>query len=100
VQNHKKTHKKKHLPETFRPLLWWAKWEDIDIEEDKEDIIVSIINEGNLDQWKWLIHTYGKDTIAGILRKRLASEFHPESRNLAKVIFPVTEFRHARTGTH
>ncbi len=100
MRKHQDIHGKKQPPETFRPFLWWAKWEDIDIEEDREDIIVSIINEGNLDQWKWLINSYGKDAIANILKKRLASEFHPESRNLAKVIFPATEFQHARTGTH
>ena len=34
------------------------------------------------------------------LKKRLISEFHPESRNLAKVIFSIQEFRHARTSAH
>ena len=100
MDEHKNTHKKRQPPKTFRPFLWWARWEDVDTEEDKEDIIVSIINEGNLDQWKWLISTYGKDTIGKILKKRLISEFHPESRNLAKVIFSIQEFRHARTSAH
>lgn len=100
MRKYKDIHDKKQPPATFRPFLWWTKWENIDIEEDKEDIIVSIINEGNLDQWRWLINTYGKDTIANILKKRLESEFHPESRNLAKTIFPIIEFRHARTGAH
>lgn len=80
----------------FRPLLWWARWEDIDVEEDKEDIIMSAVNEGTLNHWRWLIHTYGKEAIRKILEKRLMSEFHPESRNLAKLIFSVANFRHAR----
>lgn len=91
---------KKQLPEMFRPLLWWGRWEDVDAEEDKEDIIVSAVNEGTLHHWRWLVNTYGKETIRKILEKRLATEFHPESRNLAKVIFSVSGFRHARGSTH
>ena len=94
------TKKIQQPPETFRPLLWSLRWKDIDIDEDKEDIVVNTINEGSLDQWRWLIRTYGKDTVRNILERRLATEFHPESRNLAKIIFLFSHFRHARTSTH
>ena len=63
---------------------------------DKEDIIVNSINEGTLRHWQWLIHTYGKDTIRTVLEHRLETEFHTESRNLAKVIFGAFRFQHAR----
>lgn len=96
----KKNTSKTQPPQMFRPLLWWARWEDVDEEEDKEDIIVSAINEGTLDHWRWLIDTYGKDTIQRVLEKRLTSEFHKESRNLAKLIFSISSFKHARTSTH
>lgn len=86
----------KKLPSLFRPLLWSLSWKDIDIEEDKEDIIVNTVNYGNLKHWKWLLKTYGEKTIKQVLQNRLESEFHPESRNLAKVLFSVTRFRHAR----
>lgn len=91
---------KKQPPKIFRPFIWWTKWEDLDIHEDKEDIITSAVNEGTLDHWRWLIKTYGKEAIRKLLAKRLASEFHPESRNLAKLIFSVSDFRHARGGVH
>ncbi len=88
---------RKHtVPEMFRPLLWWTRWEDIDAQEDKEDIIVSAVNEGTLLHWRWLIITYGKERIRKVLEQRLASEFHPESRNLARLVFSVSNFRHAR----
>ena len=79
-------------PEMFRPLLWGLRWKDIDIEKDKEDIIVNAVNEGRLDHWRWLIQTYGKDTIRSILERRLETEFHLESRNLAKIIFSANRF--------
>lgn len=91
---------KRQPPKMFRPFLWWVKWEDVDIREDKEDIIVSAINEGTLDHWRWLIGTYGKETIRKVLEKRLETEFHRESRNLAKIIFSVPRFLHARKSAH
>ncbi len=81
-------------------MIWWAKWEDIDIEKDKEDIIVSAVNEGTLDHWRWLLKVYGKEAIRKVLSKRLATEFHKESRNLAKVIFSIPDFQHARRSAH
>lgn len=87
-------------PAIFRPFLWWAKWEDIDVRKDREDIIVSAINEGTLDHWRWILKAYGKDTIREILENRLASEFHKESKNLAQLLFSVANFRHARGSTH
>lgn len=94
------TTKKRRPPESFRPLLWGLRWKDIDTEEDKEDIIVNAINEGTLHQWRWLIQTYGKDAIREVLERRLETEFHPESRNLAKIIFLVKQFRHARRSSY
>lgn len=68
--------------------------------EDKEDIIVSAVNEGTLDHWRWIVNAYGKETIRKVLERRLVTEFHPESRNLAKIIFSVSNFRHARESTY
>lgn len=91
---------KRQLPEMFRPLLWGLRWDDLDVQEDKEDIIVNIINEGTLRHWRWLIDTYGKDVIRRVLERRLETEFHPESRNLAKIIFSISHFQHARRSSH
>ena len=91
---------RKQPPEIFRPFIWWTKWDDVDVQEDKEDLVVSAVNEGTLAHWRWLVKTYGKEEIRKILQKRLATEFHPESRNLAKLIFSVSDFRHARGGAH
>lgn len=88
--------KLKKPPQMFRPLLWSFRWNDIDITEDKDTIIVNAINEGSLDHWRWIIRTYGKKTIKRILEQHPASEFHPESRNLAKVIFSISKFRYVR----
>lgn len=96
----KNTVKKKfirHKPlKTLRPLLWFLDWDHVDINEDKKDIIVNTVNEGTLQQWRWIIKTYGKNEIRNILTKRLATEFHPESLRLAQVVFSIPPLKYAR----
>lgn len=86
----------KKLPAIFRPLLWSLKWSKIDIEEDKEDIIINTINEGSLKHWRWIISVYGASVIRKVLKKRLVSEFHPESLRLAKLLFHIPPLPYAR----
>jgi len=84
------------IPQSMRPLLWGLKWDELNIEDDKNDIIVSVVNGGRIADWKWLKSVYGDDIIKSVLEKRLESELYPESRNLAKIFFGVNSFRHAR----
>ena len=60
------------LPESLRPLLWYLRWEDLDVQEDKHDIILNVINEGTMEQWRWLADVYGKEEIRQVLEQRLA----------------------------
>lgn len=85
-----------NLPKSFRPLLWSLKWDDVDSNKDKSDIILSVVNEGTLEHWRWIIKTYGREAIRETLAKRIATEFHPESRNLAKVVFDLPPLSYAR----
>ncbi len=84
------------LPESFRPLLWSLKWEEVNISKDKNDIILNTVNEGTFDQWHWILETYGKKVIRETLAKRLTTEFYPESRNLARVVFGLPPLSYAR----
>jgi len=84
------------IPDSFRPLLWSLRWEDLDPWEDREDIVMAAFNEGRIEQVRWVIETYGKNEIRSIFSRRLMTEFHPESRNLASILIPGLAFRHAR----
>ena len=57
---------------------------------------MAAFNEGRIEQIRWVIETYGKDEVRSIFSRRLMTEFHPESRNLASVLIPGLAFRHAR----
>lgn len=84
------------LPPSLRPLVWGLKWSELNINDDKEDIILGVVNGGTIQDWKWLRLTYGEDTVRRVLESRLSSEIYPESKNLAKIFFSVNSFRHAR----
>ena len=87
---------KKRPPEMFKPLLWGLRWDALDVQEDKEDIILAALNHGRLEHLRWIIKTYGKEEIRKILSRRLETEIYPESRNLARVLFSVSGFRRNR----
>jgi len=84
------------LPESFKPLLWSLRWSDLDTWEDREDVILSILNEGTLEQWRWIKEVYGDEEIRRVLNKHMISEFHPESRRLVELIFNAHITRNAR----
>ena len=86
----------KEIPQSFRPLLWGLKWDELNIQDDKDDIIVGVINGGRIIDWRWLSSVYSNDVIKRVLEKRLAGELYPESRNLARIFFGANSFRHAR----
>ena len=86
----------KKIPGALKPFLWSLRWDDLNTDEDKEDIILATVNEGTLAEWRWLIDVYGKEIVRSVLEKHLETEFHPESGNLAKVVFAVSHFRYAR----
>jgi len=87
---------RKQPPKMFKPLLWGLKWNALNIWENKEEIILAALNYGKLKHISWIIKTYGKDEIRKVLARRLETEIYPESRNLARVLFSVSNFRQKR----
>ena len=80
----------------FRPLLWGLKWDALDVRKDKRAIILAAVINGRLEHLRWIINAYGKSEIGLVLSQCLITEVHSGARNLARVIFGVTEFKHAR----
>ena len=83
-------------PDSFRPLLWGLRFDALRVWEDREAIILAALNEGELNHLRWVIKTYGIREIRRVLSRRLEPELHRESRNLARVLFSISHFRHAR----
>lgn len=90
------------LPEMFRPLLWSYRFEDIDPQTHKREIIVNTVNYGDLDHWRWLIAHYGLPEVKQILTTIPVTEIRRHVRRLVSLLFGISEneFNHAPRGAH
>ncbi len=84
------------LPEMFRPLLWGLRWDALDVWRDERAIILAAVTNGRLEHLRWIIGAYGKNEIGQVLSQCLITELHAGARNLARILFGVTDFKHAR----
>lgn len=87
---------KKQPPEMFRPLLWGLKWDALDVWKDRRAIVLAAMTNGRLEHLRWIIDAYGKKEITLVLSQCLVTELHAGARNLARVLFDVTDFKYAR----
>lgn len=86
--------RKTKLPESFRRLLWSYRFSEIDPEEHKKTIIVNVLNYGDLDQWRWLVKTYGKRQLKETIESLPASEFRKQVAILLSLLLRV-KFKYA-----
>lgn len=83
------------LPDFFRPILWSYDIRRIDVARDRKAIIVQALNYGDLEHWRWLVHTYGKEEIRKVLAGLPMTEFRSRVRRLIILVFSIDAFSHA-----
>jgi len=88
----------RHLPDFFKPLFWSYDFDSLDLEKHKKNIILNVINYGDLEHWRWISNYYGKDNIRQILAEIPATELRPQVRKLTAIVFNITEFNYAPRG--
>ena len=88
------------LPDSFKHLFWSENFSELDADADKRKIIVNTINYGELEHWRWISETYGKDQVAQLLSELPVTELRERVRPLAKILFEVLSFNHAPRGSH
>lgn len=102
--NTKMKHKgdNKTVPESFRPILWSYRFEDINPQKHKEIIIVQAINYGTLEHWRWICRNYSKREVRAVVQKIPATALRKHVRKLAALVFDIDErqFNYASRGAH
>src|SRR5690348_8516765 len=53
-----------------------------------------------LEYWRWLVQSYGREGVRDVLAHVPASEIKPRSLRLASLVFGVERFNYAPRGTH
>lgn len=85
----------KKLPKELEPLFWSYDFSALDLEKDKELILIQIINLGSLTDWQWLNRIYGKDEIRNMIGRVSATTFRPGALKLASLLFSVDKLNYA-----
>ena len=88
---------KARLPEFFKPLFWSYKFSLLDPYRHKRVIVVNVLNYGDLNQWQWLIKTYGKSELKNFIESLPASEFRKPVRKLLFLLLG-TRFKYVFRG--
>ena len=88
------------LPDSFRPLFWSYRFEDLDSQKDEKAVIIQLVNYGSLAHWRWLVRQYGIAEIRQVLQSIPVTEIKPRTRPLAALLFSVLTWNHAHRGAH
>lgn len=76
----------KKLPRFLKGYFWSVKFNDLDINKDKDYIIHQILCYGDLGSMKWLFKTYGRKSIKESFIKKPVKIYRPQTFNWAKNI--------------
>ncbi|MCF7875977.1 hypothetical protein K9M06_02865 [Candidatus Bipolaricaulota bacterium] len=83
------------IPDYFDKILWSYDSSRLDPDEDMNLIIISAINYGDLEHWRWIKNYYGKDTVKSVLEAVPVEQLRERVRPLASILFDVEEFNNA-----
>jgi len=89
-----KTKQKLRLPEFFSPLLWSYDFSSIDVERDKQRIIINTINYGQWKHWQWIVNYYGEENIKQFIENTPISEFRPRALKLVSILLGIKNLKY------
>jgi hypothetical protein len=91
---------KAQLPDSFRPLFWSYRFDQLEPTKDARTIVIQLINYGSLRHWRWLVRRYGTTEIKHVLESIPATEIRPRTRVLASLLFSIPTWRYAYRDAH
>ena len=87
--------KKKEIFKELQPFLWSYDLSLIDLEDDKQRIIINVINYGKLMDWRRIINYYGRNEIKKIIQETPITEFRPRALKLISFLLNIKDFKYA-----
>jgi len=89
-----KTKEKLRLPEFFSPLLWSYDFSSIDLERDKQRVVINTINYGQWKHWQWIVNYYGEENIKQFIEDTPISEFRPRALKLISILLGIKDLKY------
>ena len=78
--------KNKRLPRFLKAYFWSVKFDELDLDKDKDYIIHQILAYGDLKAIKWLFKVYNKKEIKNSFLKKPSKIYRPQTFNFVKNI--------------
>lgn len=75
------------LPLVAQKYFWDVNPHTLDVRKHERFIISRLLNYGRLAEWRWLIHTYGKNRLSTILQSDSRLAVRQSVRRLAEIVF-------------
>ena len=72
--------------------MWSYDFDQLDLNRDKQSIVINTINYGNLDQWRWINDCYGTGVLKQIIQSVPATAIRERVKPLVRLIFLIPEF--------
>ena len=82
------------LPQDFKKLFWSYDYSLIDSDKHQKVVITSLLNYGDLNHWRWLIRTYGKDKLKRLLTAIPTTEFRKPVLILLSLLLNINKFKY------
>lgn len=80
----------------FHQFFWWIKNPNaIDLDDNKRDVILQMINYGGWQHWQWLVDHYGREGVKKAILEIPESAFMPRVLKLIKLLFGIKKLRYA-----
>jgi len=86
---------KKTLPKFFKPLFWYCDFLKLDLQENKEEIMIQTINCGDWQHWQWLFGYYGAEETKKIIKNIPFSAFRKRVLKLIFLILKINKLKYA-----
>lgn len=69
----------KRIPDTVRAAIWYADPKVVDWEENKEELIASLLSRGSFKAVRWAFHFYGARKIRNVIAHPQRGLWFPEA---------------------
>jgi len=78
------------IPRIIRPFLWFNDLKKMDVDKDKDRIILNVLEYGNPKSTKWIFKKYKKeDIVNAIIKYGAKGQLSPKSLNYWKIMLDI-----------
>lgn len=75
------------LPTNFKPYFWSFDFEKLDIQKNKQTIILQILSYGNIKEWSQVFQIYGANQVEEVFKNSKIDNWNKKSYNFWKMKF-------------